>query len=94
MTRGDRKVERDGPERDDDVPAPGGDAPNTQPPQWRGRRCSRPAIADVAQDPRAIGERAVQVLVDAMDDPGNEARGEILVPTTLIIRPSGEIRPA
>jgi len=53
MTRGDRKVERDGPERDDDVPAPGGDAPNTQPPQWRGRRCSRPAIADVAQDPRA-----------------------------------------
>jgi len=52
-----------------------------------------PGVAVVAQDPRAIGERALQVLVDAMEESVDGATSEILVPTTLIIRPSGEIRP-
>jgi LacI family transcriptional regulator len=53
-----------------------------------------PGVAVVAQDPRAIGERAFQVLVDAMDESEGDMSAEILVPTTLIIRPSGEIPPA
>jgi LacI family transcriptional regulator len=53
-----------------------------------------PGVAVVAQDPRAIGERAFQVLDDAMEGSVVDAPTEILVPTTLIIRPSGEIRPA
>lgn len=52
-----------------------------------------PGVAVVAQDPRAIGERALQVLVDAVEESVDGATSEILVPTTLIIRPSGEIRP-
>jgi len=53
-----------------------------------------PGVAVVAQDPRAIGERALQVLVDSMDESHDHTPTNILVPTTLVIRPSGEIRPA
>lgn len=52
-----------------------------------------PGVAVVAQDPRAIGERALQVLVDSMDESHDHTPTDILVPTTLVIRPSGEIRP-
>lgn len=52
-----------------------------------------PGVAVVAQDPRAIGERALQVLVDSMDESHDHTPTDVLVPTTLVIRPSGEIRP-
>lgn len=55
-----------------------------------------PGVAVVAQDPRTIGQRAAGLLFTMMDDQ-SAARprvDDVIVPTTLIMRPSGEIRPA
>jgi LacI family transcriptional regulator len=51
-----------------------------------------PAVTVVAQDPQAMGETAAQLLFSrvAGDD---SPRREVLLPTRLVVRGSGEIRP-
>ena len=55
-----------------------------------------PGVAVVAQDPRTIGQKAAELLVDMMKDPSliRSKVADVIVPTTVIMRPSGEIRPA
>jgi len=54
-----------------------------------------PAVAVVAQDPRTIGQQAARLLFDLMNEPGLSNEPEIhVVPSKLILRPSGEIHPA
>jgi LacI family transcriptional regulator len=55
-----------------------------------------PGVAVVAQDPRTIGQRAAELLFSMMADPASArtSLADVIVPTTLIMRPSGEIRPA
>lgn len=49
-----------------------------------------PAVTVVAQDPRRIGQVAAELLFDRMD--GNSAPSRsVVVPTTLVVRGSGEI---
>jgi LacI family transcriptional regulator len=51
-----------------------------------------PAITVVAQDPRALGKRAAELLLDRIDGTGPDERVHVL-PTRLIPRGSGEIAP-
>lgn len=51
-----------------------------------------PGVTCVDQDPRLIGTAAFQRLLELFDDPGSEPQ-HIVVPTTLIRRGSGELRP-
>lgn len=51
-----------------------------------------PAVTCVDQDPRLIGTAAFQRLLELFDDPESEPQ-HIVVPTTLIQRGSGELRP-
>lgn len=55
-----------------------------------------PGVAVVAQDPRRIGRQAAELLFEMMADsaPSRTLVADVIVPTTLIMRPSGEIRPA
>ncbi len=55
-----------------------------------------PGVAVVAQDPRTIGQRAAELLFSMMEDPDSPrtSLADVIVPTTLIMRPSGAIRPA
>lgn len=52
----------------------------------------QPAVTVVAQDPAAIGARACEVLFDRMDGDDSPSRTHT-IPTRLIVRGSGEIRP-
>lgn len=53
-----------------------------------------PAVAVVAQDPRVIGQQAARLLFERMNDPNALSEPEThVVPSKLILRPSGEIRP-
>ena len=54
--------------------------------------CSTPAITVVAQDPATIGRIAAERLFDRIDGDQDPPEAH-LVPTTLIRRGSGEIRP-
>jgi LacI family transcriptional regulator len=51
-----------------------------------------PAITVVAQDARAIGHLAAELLFRRMEDSDRQATTHV-VPCTLVIRGSGEIRP-
>ena len=53
-------------------------------------------VAVVAQDPRTIGQWAAELLFLMLEDPGSPrtSHADVIVPTTLIMRPLGEIRPA
>jgi LacI family transcriptional regulator len=51
-----------------------------------------PAITVVAQDARAIGHLAAELLFRRMEDSGLPATTHV-VPCSLVIRGSGEIRP-
>lgn len=51
-----------------------------------------PAVTVVAQDPRAIGRRGAELLFDRLDGSAAPTR-RVVVPTRLIARGSGEIRP-
>jgi LacI family transcriptional regulator len=52
----------------------------------------QPGVTVVAQDPYAIGRRAAELLFSRLDGYRGPSRREVL-PTTLIVRGSGEIRP-
>lgn len=52
-----------------------------------------PAVTVVAQDARAIGHLAAELLFRRMADPSQPSRTHV-VPSTLVTRGSGEIRPA
>jgi len=52
-----------------------------------------PAVTVVAQDPRRIGQVAAELLFERMDGNSEPSRS-VVVPTTLVPRGSGEIRPA
>jgi len=49
-----------------------------------------PAVTVVAQDPRRIGQVAAELLFDRMDGDSAPSRS-VVVPTTLVVRGSGEI---
>jgi LacI family transcriptional regulator, galactose operon repressor len=53
----------------------------------------QPAVTVVAQDPRASGQRAAELLFERVDGHAGPSR-TVVVPTTLIPRGSGEIAPA
>ena len=51
-----------------------------------------PGVTVVAQDPYALGQRAAELLFSRLDGHRGAARREVL-PTTLVVRGSGEIPP-
>jgi LacI family transcriptional regulator len=51
-----------------------------------------PAVTVVAQDPAAMGRKAAELLFRRIDGDGG-APAEVIVPTPLVVRGSGEIAP-
>jgi LacI family transcriptional regulator len=51
-----------------------------------------PALSVVAQDPAAVGRAAAELLFARLDGEGSPSR-QVILPTTLVARGSGEIRP-